>query len=91
VTASPARVTLAGGSALVQLRDAEGGPVQVEAVEASPPALTCRWAAGPGQFATVRISLDRARWDGIALAGEVRVKLREPAGTVVIPASVRPE
>ncbi len=88
VTASPARVTLAGGSALVQLRDAEGGPVQVESVEAQPPALACRWATGPGHCATVRVNLDRAKWDGSKLAGEVRVKLREPAGAVVIPVSV---
>jgi hypothetical protein len=91
VTASPARATLvAGGSALVQLRAADGTPVQVEVVESSSPALTYRWAAGPGNLATVRIGLDRAKSGGGPLTGEVRVRLRAPAGeTVVIPVAVR--
>jgi hypothetical protein len=91
VTASPARLTLvAGGSAVVQLRGADGQAVQVEAIEASVPALTGRWAAGPGNFATVRVRLDRAQWRGEMLTGEVRVRLREPAGeTIVIPVLVR--
>jgi hypothetical protein len=90
VTASPARVTLTGGSALVQLRAADGQPVQVEAVETSTPALTGRWAAGPGSLATVRVSLDRAKWHGEALTGEVRLRLRAPGGeAVVIPVAVR--
>jgi hypothetical protein len=90
VTAAPARLTLApGGSALVQLRAADGTPVQVEAVESSSPALTHRWAAGPGSFATVRVSLDRATAAGVR-DGEVRVRLRTPAGeVVVIPVTVR--
>jgi hypothetical protein len=93
VTASPARATLvAGGSALVQLRDADGQPVQVEAIEAGAPALTTRWAAGPGNVTTVRVGLDRSKWRGEKLTGEVRVRLREPAGeVVVIPVAVRPD
>ena len=92
VTAAPARVALvAGGSAVVQLRAADGAPVQVEAIEANTPALTGRWAAGPGNLATLRIALDRAHWHGETLSGEVRVRLRAPAGeTVAIPVSVRP-
>ncbi len=92
VAALPNRATLvAGGSALVQLR-ADGEPVRVESVEGSVPALACRWAAGPGDRATVRVGLDRAKWDGRPLAGEVRVRLAAPAGeTVIIPVSVRSE
>jgi hypothetical protein len=88
VTAAPARLTLApGGSALVQLRTTDGMPVQAEAVESSSPALTYRWAAGPGNLATVRIGLDRSA-AGLR-DGEVRVRLRAPAGeTVVIPVAV---
>jgi hypothetical protein len=38
----------------------------------------------------VRVGLDRSKWRGEALAGEVRVRLREPAGeVVVIPVAVR--
>lgn len=83
VTAAPNRVTLAGGaSALVQLRDAEGQAVEVEAIDVDGP-LTCRWAAGPGHFATVRIG---PKATAGTPAGTVRVKLKSPAGqTVVIP------
>jgi Protein of unknown function (DUF1573) len=91
VIAAPARATVvAGGGALVQLRAADGTAVQVESIETSVPALTCRWAAGPNERATVRIGLDRSKWDGRPFAGEVRVKLAAPAGeTVTIPVSVR--
>jgi hypothetical protein len=89
VTATPARATLvAGGSALVQLRAADGSPVQVATIEASEPALACRWAAGPGDRTTVRISLDRSKWDGRPFSGEVRVRLTSDE-TLNIPVSVR--
>jgi hypothetical protein len=93
VVALPARATLvAGGSALVQLRAADGTSVRVEAIEPSTPAFACRWAAGPAERATVRIGLDRSKWDGRPFTGEVRVRLAAPAGeTVVIPVSVRLE
>jgi hypothetical protein len=91
VTALPPRATLvAGGSAVVQLRDADGKPVQVEAIDSGLPALTTRWAVGPGNVTTVRVGLDRSKWRGEALAGELRVRLREPVGeVVVIPVAVR--
>ena len=93
ITALPGHVTLvAGGSAVVQLRAASGEPVLVETVEASVPTLTCRWAAGPGDRATLRIGLDRTKWDGKPFTGDVRVRLRAPAAEpVVITASVRAE
>ncbi|HEY1381134.1 MAG TPA: DUF1573 domain-containing protein [Gemmataceae bacterium] len=92
VAALPNRAALvAGGSALVQLR-ADGEPVRVEAAEGNVPALACRWAAGPGDRATVRVGLDRAKWDGKPFTGEVRVRLAAPAGeVVVIPVAVRSE
>jgi hypothetical protein len=87
-TATPARATLvAGGSALVQLRAADGTAVKVESIEASLPALTCRWAAGPNERATVRIGLDRSKWDGKPFAGEVRVRVQ--GETLTIPVSAR--
>lgn len=87
VTAAPNRATLvAGGSAVVQLRAADGA-VQVESAEGTVP-LTCRWAAGPGDRATVRIALDRANWDGKPFTAEVRVRLKSDE-TVTIPVSVR--
>jgi hypothetical protein len=85
LTATPARVTLvAGASALVQLRDAAGRAVQIESAEPSHAALTCRWAAGPGSFATLRIGLDRTRWDGRELTAEVRVKANGQVLTIPV-------
>jgi hypothetical protein len=89
VTALPNRATLvAGSSAVVQLRADD--PLQVDSVEVSIPALTCRWASGPGERTTVRIGLDRAKWDGNPFNAEVRVHIKAPAGeSVLIPVSVR--
>jgi hypothetical protein len=88
LTATPARVTLvAGASALVQLRDATGRAVQIESVEPSHPALTCRWAAGPGNLATLRIGLDRSNWSGGDLSAEVRVKGNGQTLTIAVAAS----
>jgi hypothetical protein len=91
VTALPNRATiLAGGSAVVQLRATNGESVSVEAVEGSVQALTCRWATGPGDRTTLRIGLDRSKWDGAPFNAEVRVRMKSPAGeTVVIPVSAR--
>jgi hypothetical protein len=90
LTATPARVTLvAGASALVQLRDATGRAVQIESVEPSHPALTCRWAAGPGNFATLRIGLDRSKWAGGDLSAEVRVKGNGQTLTIPVAAGTK--
>lgn len=90
LTASPARVTLvAGASALVQLRDATGASVRIESAEPSHAAVTCRWAPGPGQFATLRIGLDRAKWDGGDLSAEVRVKANGQSLTIPVAAGVK--
>jgi hypothetical protein len=93
VIASPNRVTVVpGGTALIQLRSGGGEPVQVETVESSSPALTCHWAAGPGDRATARIALDRAKWDGRPFSGEMRVRFKSPTGdSVIVPVSVRPD
>ena len=86
VSASPAAVNLAAPqgrpypSRVVLLR-AEG-EVQVERVEADDPAVTCRWARGPGKMATVRIAVDHARAGG-PLRTAVRVHVSKPAASVV--------
>ena len=76
---------------MVQLH-AENEPVRVESAKGSVPALTCRWAAGPAERSTLRIALDRGKWDGRPFNAEVRVHLQTPAGEwVIIPVSVRSE
>jgi hypothetical protein len=93
VTAVPERPTLTpGGSVLVQLRGRDGEVIRIDRVESSNVALTTRDTAGPGTFATVRIRLDRAKWDSQAASAEVKVYLANPAGeTVTIPVQIRAE
>jgi hypothetical protein len=93
VIASPNRVTVVpGGTALVQILCPGGDPIEIESIEPSISGLPSRWAAGPGNRATVRIGVDRAKWDGGSRDGEVRVRLKVPAGeSLVIPVAIRPD
>ena len=91
VRASPEAITLeAEGSRplpsrLVLLRGS-GAAVVVEKVEADDPAVRCRWAAGPGQDATLRVEVDRARVGPGGLHAAVRVRLGGPRPeTVTVP------
>lgn len=75
----------ATATALVRLRDADDREVVVEKVECDHPAVACKWAAGPGAMSTVRVTVDRERGRGVAVA-IVTVRLKGPvAETVVIP------
>jgi hypothetical protein len=73
-------------SRIVLLCSADGREVVVEGVEADDPAIECRWAAGPGPRATLKVRVDRARLAGNSLHSAVRVHLRQPAAqTLVVP------
>src|SRR5262249_47347034 len=67
LTATPGRVELrrepgqAAAARLVRLADRQGERVVIEAVTADDPALTCSWAAGPENCATVKMQVERAR------------------------------
>lgn len=91
--AVPARVVVTpSGSVLVQIRSADHEPVKIGELKAEHPALTTRWASGPGAFATIRIGLDKSKWDGQPIASEVTATLSGARGEVVrIPVSVRAE
>jgi hypothetical protein len=90
VSATPASVTLTiphgqpASSRVVLLRGENEQEVEVDRIETDNPALTYRWAAGPGKMATLRIS-------AVAPAGElprgtVSVHLKKPSNvTVSIP------
>ena len=93
VAAVPGSATLrfakdqATASALVRLRDADDREVVVEKAESDDAAVTCKWAAGPGHMATlrVRVDLSQARAAGVAV---VTVKLKGlTAETIRIPVS----
>jgi hypothetical protein len=91
MSAVPERpIISAGGSVLVQLRGRNQEPIQIERLETSHPALTTRWAAGPGSFATLRIGIDKSKWDGRPFSTSVTVHCLQPGGeTISIPISVR--
>ena len=91
VTVIPERpIVTPDGSVLVQLRGRDGETIRIDRTESSNGALSMRSTAGPGDFATVRIRLDRAKWDGQATSAEVKVVLESPAGeTVRIPVQIR--
>jgi hypothetical protein len=93
VQVAPSNLTLrfatgqATASALVRLKDAKDGEVVVESAESDHPAIACKWAAGPGTMATLRVTVDRekARAAGV---GVVTVKVRGPAReTLILPVS----
>jgi hypothetical protein len=70
-------------SQLVRLRDGENKPVVVERAVADHPAVTCRWATGPGPMVTLRISVDRPRVGARKLESAVHVHISHPVRTVV--------
>ena len=46
--------------------------------------------AGPGSLTTLRIGLDKAKWDGQPVSTEVKIHFAEPAGEVTtIPVLIR--
>lgn len=93
VQVAPGSVTLrfakeqATASSLVRLKDAGDREVAVEKAESDHPAITCKWAAGPGAMATMRVTVDleKARAAGV---GVVTVRVKGPAPeTLLIPVS----
>jgi hypothetical protein len=70
-------------SALVRLRPAEGHKVAIESAEADDPGVTCTWAAGPGDGATLKIRVDARRLDLRDGPRMVRVRLSEPPNEVL--------
>ena len=89
VSAAPDRVELIvpqgqpAPSRVVLVRGGSGDQeVKVERVEADNPALRCRWAAGPGKMATLRVSVDHTRVKD-TLTGTVRVHVSKPAAMVL--------
>jgi hypothetical protein len=73
-------------SRIVLLSSADGRPVVVEGVEPDNPAIECRWAAGPGPRATLKVHVDRTHVSADGLHGAVRIRLSQPVPqTLVVP------
>ncbi|MBI1830280.1 MAG: DUF1573 domain-containing protein [Planctomycetes bacterium] len=91
VRATPDRVVLAGSnSQLVRLRSTSGKVVRIEGADSDDSAIRCSWADGPGEDATLKISVDAAKT--AADNATVRVRLASPAGSVIaIPVVLRKE
>jgi hypothetical protein len=92
VRAFPEEVDLTGAGPgplpprLVRLSTADEQTILVERVEADHPAVSCRWAPGPGPNATVRVEVDGSKVGADGLHTVVHVQLRGPtAETLAIP------
>jgi riboflavin biosynthesis pyrimidine reductase len=92
VTATPEAVTITAAagqplpSQLVLIRSADEAAVAIESAEADDPAVTCRWAAGPGNMATLRVLVDRGKMKDPKLSATLRVVVNGPVHqTVSIP------
>jgi hypothetical protein len=81
--ATPSEVMLSAGPRLVRLADRQGRVVVVESVHSDDPAITCRWASGPENQATLKMELDRSHWNGEGLETQVRVQTSSPVREVV--------
>jgi hypothetical protein len=90
LSAAPSEVllTAATGQSLpagiVQVRDTQDRPVLIESVTADDPAVTCRWAPGPGNAATLRIQVERSRIPGSRLQSAVHVRTRGESVTIPV-------
>jgi hypothetical protein len=90
LSAAPREVTLTAApgqplpTRIVQVRDVQDRPVLIESVTADDPAITCRWAKGPGNAATLRIHVDRARLHGNQFQSAVHVRTRGEGITIPV-------
>jgi hypothetical protein len=92
VAATPAEVTLTGSpgqplpSRIVLLRDSNDQPVLIDHIMIDDPAVTCRWAKGPGTLATLRVQIDAKRIQGGTLQSVIHVLTKTPlAQTITVP------
>lgn len=74
------------GTQVVRLRPAGSARVVIEAIESDDPGITCTWAAGPGEGATLRLRVDARRLASGPGGRTVRVLLAEPGrDTIRVP------
>jgi hypothetical protein len=90
LSAAPSRIELplrpGVSSRMVLIRDRDNQEVEVEAVSADNPAISCRWAKGPGTMSSVRIQVDPERIQNSNEGITVRVQVAKPVRqTLLIP------
>jgi len=75
-------------SRIVLLQDRDNQAVVVQDIHADDPAVTARWARGPGPMTTVRVSIDRQRVHGTALKTLLHIRVKQPLPQeIVLPVS----
>lgn len=85
VVASPSRVEWTGPkdealpSKIVLLRSGGTEAVLIDRLLAHHPAITCRWAKGPGKFATVKFTIDASKVKGDKLETAVDIFVSSPS------------
>jgi hypothetical protein len=100
LSATPSRIELIHrpGAGLptrtVLIRDRENQEVEVEAVKADSPAITCRWAKGPGTMTTLRIQIDDSKIEDRRSkiedrTGDTRSSILDPPSSKTWETSVR--
>lgn len=84
LSAAPSSLQLqAPNPGLVQVRDRDDRPVIVDQVEVHGP-LTVRAVSGPGRLATVKVSIDKSKWDGQPTQGSVTLHALGEALTIAV-------
>jgi hypothetical protein len=68
---------------LVRLRSADGQRVVVASADADDPGVTCTWASGPGNGATLKVQVDRRNLSDRVGPRMVRVRLADPSPEVL--------
>jgi hypothetical protein len=73
-------------SRIVLIRDSDNQGVKIEHVMVDDPAITCRWAEGPGPLATVKIQVDRTQTQGKPFHSAVHIQISKPVReTLTVP------
>jgi hypothetical protein len=92
LAATPDQVTIQAlrgqsvSSNIVLIRDNQNQQVEIENITPDDPAITCRWAKGPGAMATVKIQVDHQKQSTETLETTVHIETREPTRqTLTIP------
>jgi hypothetical protein len=87
ISAAPDKVEINGaGSQLVRLRSSYDQAVRIDKADADHPAIKCTWAAGPGNDATLKITV-------AAVADPIQANVRVQVGgsVLTIPVAIRKE
>jgi hypothetical protein len=87
VTAAPGQEV---PSRLLRVQDSQGQDVVIAGVTADHPAVVCQWARGPGPAATVKVNIDRRRFQGPALEATVQIRISQPVPqTLTVPVRIQ--